>query len=233
MANLISVPFQDNVNPDIGSFGRNQNVLNIQPVIPMDLGEHLTLITRIITPVIFQPDPNQKDQGVFGLGDINPTFFLSPAKPHKVIWGVGPTFVLPTATNSVVGQGKWSMGPSVVALIQSNHWTIGALVNNVWSVGGQSHRPDVNQMLLQYFINYNLDKGWYLSSAPILTADWQAASDNRWVVPVGGGVGRVFRLGFQPVNVQIQVFGNAVRPNPPSSPWGFRFQFQFLFPKRG
>ena len=232
VASLVSVPIQDNLNPNIGPFGRVQSVLNIQPVIPVRIGENWNLITRVITPLITQPDVTQKSLSTFGLGDINPTFFLSPAT-GKLIWGVGPSIVLPTATAAVLGQGKWSLGPSIVTLVQPGHWTIGALVNNVWSIGGQSSRPNVNQMLLQYFVNYNLDKGWYLGTSPIITADWQASSGNRWVVPVGGGLGRVFRLGFQPINVQLMVFGNTVRPNTlPSSPWSLRWQVAFLYPKK-
>jgi hypothetical protein len=233
VASLISVPIQENVNPNIGPFDRTQTVLNIQPVIPIRIAKNWNLIARVITPLVQQPDVTQKSAGVYGLGDINPSFFFSPVKVNKLIWGVGPAIVLPTATNRFLGQGKWSLGPSVVALVQPAHWTIGALVNNVWSAGGQSRRPDVNQMLLQYFINYNLEKGWYLTSSPIITANWNASSGNRWVVPVGGGVGRVFRLGFQPVNVSLAFFGNAARPStPPSSPWGVRFQVAFLYPKR-
>ena len=161
---------------------------------------------------------------------MTPTLFLSPSKPGKLIWGAGPVFVLPTATNKVLGQGKLSVGPSVVALVQPGKWTIGALVNNVWSVAGPSDRRDVKQMTWQYFVNYNLKKGWYLSSAPVITANWQASSGNVWNVPVGGGVGRVFRLGFQPVNVAAQFYGNAVHPRNGSS-WSMRLQIAFLFPK--
>jgi hypothetical protein len=161
---------------------------------------------------------------------MNPTFFLSPRKPKKLIWGVGPAFVIPTATNNILGQGKFSLGPSVVALAQPGHWTLGALVNNVWSVAGDGSRPDVNQMLLQYFVNYNLKKGWYLSVSPIITANWEATSGNVWTVPFGGGVGRVMKLGFQPVNLTAQFYGNAVHPAGTSS-WGMRLQIAFLFPK--
>lgn len=254
VASLISVPLQNNSNFGIGPFDRSQNVLNIQPVIPISVSQNWNLIIRWITPVIWQPAPGttnlevfgieentpaflaaqgaQVHAGVFGLGDMTPTFFLSPAKPHKMIWGVGPVFVLPTATDRFLGQGKLSAGPSVVVLTQPGHWTIGALVNNVWSIAGQSSRVDVNQMTLQYFVNYNLKKGWYLSSSPIITANWKAASDNIWTVPVGGGVGRVFRLGgLQPVNAAVQFYGNAVHPAN-GSPWGMRLQIAFLYPKR-
>jgi hypothetical protein len=234
VAKLISVPIQNNSNFDIGSYNRTQNILNIQPVIPIEMGSNWNLIIRWITPLIFQPDVSQRNPGVFGLGDMNPTFFISPAKTQKLIWGIGPAFVLPTATNQLaLGQGKFSMGPSVVGLLQPGHWTIGALVNNVWSVAGPRSRAVVNQMTLQYFLNYNLDKGWYITGSPILTANWRAPAGNQWLVPVGGGLGRVFRIGFQPVNVSAQFFGNAVRPTTtPSSPWGMRLQIAFLFPKR-
>ena len=252
VASLISVPLQNNTNFSIGPFDRTQNVLNIQPVVPLQAGENWNLIIRWIAPIIWQPAPGttnlevfgieestpayfaaqnvQSNVGVFGFGDMTPTFFLSPSKPNKLIWGVGPVLVLPTATGKVLGQGKLSMGPSVVALVQPGPWTLGALVNNAWSVAGPSDRSVVNQMTLQYFVNYNMKKGWYLSSAPIVTANWRAAEGNVWTVPVGGGVGRVFRLGLQPVNVSAQLYGNAAHAVGGSS-WGMRLQLVFLFPK--
>jgi hypothetical protein len=147
-----------------------------------------------------------------------------------VIWGAGPAFVFPTATNDILGQGKFSLGPSFVALAQPGHWTLGFLVNNVWSLAGSGNRPDVNQMLLQYFINYNMKRGWYLSFSPIITANWKASDDNVWTVPFGGGIGRVMKLGFQPVSILAQFYGNAIHP-PGASPFGLRVQIAFLFPK--
>jgi hypothetical protein len=253
VAGLISVPIQNNTNFGIGPFGRNQNVENIQPVVPLNVSQNWNLIIRWITPIVWQPAPGtanlevfgidentppylaaldvQAHAGVFGLGDMTPTFFFSPAKPHKVIWGAGPMFALPTATGRVLGQGKLSIGPSIVALVQPGPWTIGALVNNIWSVAGPSDRADVNQMSLQYFINYNLQKGWSISISPTITANWQASSGNVWTVPVGAGVARVFRLGYQPLNASVAFFGNAAHPVG-GSPWGMRLQISFLFPKR-
>jgi hypothetical protein len=230
VASLISVPIQNNSNFGVGPYDRTQDVLNIQPVIPAKISKNWMLITRIIQPIIWQPYPGQPTGGQYGFGDMNPTFFLSPAKPGKLIWGVGPAFAIPTATDQILGQGKFSMGPSVVALLQPGKWTLGALVNNVWSIAGSGSRPDVNQMLLQYFVNYNLKKGWYISISPILTANWNASSGNVWTVPFGGGVGRVMKLGFQPVNISAAFYGNAVYPSG-ASPWGMRLQIAFLFPK--
>jgi hypothetical protein len=236
VASLISVPLQDNWNFGIGPNERIQNILNIQPVIPISMGEHWNLIIRWITPVIYQPvDVPQPSgptvqPGYYGLGDMQPAFFISPKK-GKLIWGVGPQLLLPTATKTgILGQGKFGMGPTAVVLVQPDKWTLGFLVNNVWSLTGNSHLPDVNQFLLQYFINYNLPKGWYITWQPTLTANWKATNGGRWVVPLGGGIGRIMRLGAQPVNLTAQFYGNAVHP-PGASPWSMRLQIAFLFPK--
>jgi hypothetical protein len=183
VSNMISVPFQNNTSFNIGPYDRTQNVLNIQPVWPFNLSPSLNLITRTIIPVISKPI-GQNDSK-FGLGDINFTAFFSPADPGKVIWGIGPTIFLPTASNAVLGSEKWSAGPGLVLLTMPGKWVIGLLANNVWSFAGKEERSDVNQMLLQYFVNYNLPDGWYLSSGPIITANWKAASGQQWVVPFG------------------------------------------------
>lgn len=243
VASLISVPLQNNSNFSVGPYDRTQNVLNIQPVIPARLSENWMLITRIIQPIVWQPYTDQNVGGQSGIGDMNPTFFLSPAKPGKLIWGFGPAMVFPTATSTLTGQGKLSFGPSAVALVQPGHWTFGALVNNVFSVVGSSHRPSVNQMTLQYFITYNLKKGWNINSSPIITANWHSQATGNaanggdttpgdtWTIPFGGGVGRVTRLGSQPVNVSINFYGNAVHPSGASS-WGMRLQLALLYPKK-
>jgi hypothetical protein len=142
--------------------------LNVQPVAPFSLNEDWNLVTRTIIPTISTPLP--WGERVTGIGDLNPTFFFSPVKPtNGIIWGAGPVFVLPTATNELTGQGKWSVGPSFVAVKIAGPWVIGALINNVWSVAGNSARESVNQMTLQPFLNYNFPGGWYLTSSPIIT----------------------------------------------------------------
>lgn len=239
IANLISVPIQENGNFGIGAANRVQNVVNIQPVIPISLGQKWNLITRWITPIIYQPisvpqpdGPPVETTGVSGLGDINPSFIFSPKK-SKVIWGAGTTFVFPTATNTTyLGQGKLSVGPTAVMLFQPKNLVLGFLTNNYWSVAGHSDldKPAVNQFLLQYFVNYNMKKGWYLTTGPIITANWRAPSGGKWNVPLGGGFGRVMKLGFQPVNLSAQFYGNAVHPAGSSS-WTARFSLVFLFPK--
>jgi hypothetical protein len=227
VADMISVPFQNNFNMG-GKYGP-QYILNFQPVVPFSINQDWNLITRTIIPTISTPLPF--GDRVTGFGDINPSFFFSPVKPTDgIIWGFGPTFVLPTASDELIGQGKWSMGPAFVALKIAGPWVFGALINNVWSVAGDSDRKSVNQMTAQPFLNYNFPGGWYLTSSPIITANWMETGDKRWVVPVGGGVGRVFKIGDQPVNAQLALYYNVVRPQN-GADWQLRFQFQFLFPK--
>jgi hypothetical protein len=130
VSDLISVPFQHNFNFHVGPKDVTQYVLNVQPVIPISLNEDWNLITRWITPIINQPSPAKGVRSVAGLGDINPSFFLSPAKSSKLIWGLGPTFTLPTATDSLLGAGKWDAGPTAVVLTMQGPWVIGVLANN-------------------------------------------------------------------------------------------------------
>jgi hypothetical protein len=233
VADLISIPFQSNFNFGQGPSNVTQYIMNVQPVIPISLNKDWNLITRTILPIINQPSIAPHAPNAFGLGDLNPTFFFSPAKSTGFIWGVGPTVTLPTATNSLLGGGKWDAGPAAVALLIEGPWVVGALVNQQWSFAGWGQR-DVSAMLIQPFINYNFSGGLYLTSAPIITADWEtASSQHRWTVPVGGGVGKLWRVGKVglPVNTQLQAFYNLEHPNS-AADWQLRFQVQFLLPKK-
>jgi hypothetical protein len=231
IADMISVPFQNNTNFGTGQYRGTADVMNIQPVIPFHMTEDWNVVTRTIMPVLGMPRMSPTDGSAFGLGDLNPTAFLSPAKPGEVLWGVGPTMLLPTATEKILGTGKWGAGPAAVALIMPGHWVIGALVNNIWSFAGDYGRKRVSQLTGQYFINYNLPEGWYLTSSPIITANWVAKPGQQWTVPFGGGFGRVFRIEGQAINASIAAYYNAVRPNE-GARWQLRAQLSFLFPTR-
>jgi len=226
---MISLPFQNNTNFGIGPDDDTQNILNIQPVLPFSLGEDWNFVTRTIIPVISQPGVAPGESRTNGLGDVTFTGWVSPKNFGKWIWGVGGALVLPTATDAALGNDKWSVGPSVVVLTMPGKWVIGSLISNVWSVGGSGDQ-DVNFFTWQYFINYNMDNGWYLTSAPIITANWEADSDNTWTVPFGGGVGRIFRIGKQPLNAQVSAYYNVEKPAS-GADWQLRLQLQMLFPK--
>ena len=215
VASMISVPFQNNTFFGVGPNNDTVNVLNIQPVIPLNLNAEWNLITRTIVPLLHVPDlvsglpelPAGITGGdTFGLGDINLSLFLSPAKPGKAIWGVGPSLTFPTATDEVLGTRKWSAGPSAVVLFMPKPWVFGALVRQLVSFAGNSDRKDVSQLLIEPFVNYNLPGGGYLVSSPGITANWEAASGQKWNVPIGGGLGRLMKVSKLPINPSVQAF---------------------------
>ena len=226
VANLMSFPFQNNLNMNQGPYDRNTNILNIQPVIPLFNGK---VITRTVMPIVSIPDyGNETGKLTSGLADIVFTAFYVP-ESKGLVWGFGPVFELPTG-GSMRGTQKWSAGPSVLAMVQPGDWTIGALVNNVWSFAGDSDRGDVNHMLMNPFVVRQLGGGWYVNSAPIITADWTAESGDQWIVPVGAGAGKVMMLGGKlPLNVQTGLYNNVVRPDN-AAEWQLRIQAQFLLP---
>ena len=226
VSDLISVPFQSNFNFGVGPEDEMQYVLNIQPVLPQRISEQWNWIHRAIMPVIYQPAPADK----FGLGDIQYQGFLSPAKPAEVIWGVGPVLQVPSATDNLLGTEKWSAGAGVVVLRMSGPWVYGALMNNIWSFAGDDERADVNQMLIQPFVNYNLGRGLAIGSVPIVTADWEASSGQQWTVPLGAQVSQIIPIGKVPVNFLLGAYYNIEKPDD-GTDWSLRFQIALLFPK--
>lgn len=227
VASLISLPLQNNTSYKFGPRERTQNVLNIQPVIPFNVSEDWNVITRTIFPIVSTPSLARGQDRQNGIGDTQFSAFVSPVKPVGgwLIWGAGPIISIPTASDERLGLDLWGAGISAVGLTMQGPFVVGILVNNVWNLEGE----DSSRFLAQYFLNYNLPGGWYLSSAPIMTADWEQ-DDNAWLVPVGGGFGKVHWFGKLPVNMSFQAFYNVEKPKF-GADWSTRFQVQFLFPK--
>ncbi len=228
IANLISLPFQNNSTFGVGPGDAVVNDFNIQPVYPVTI-KKFNVINRFILPVTYQGEVVPGIGSEFGLGDLSYTAFVSPAKASGVTWGVGPSFVLPTATADRLGSGKWSAGLGLVVLATPGQWVVGGLVQNVWSFAGDADRADVNFLLAQYFVSYVMP-AFYLTSGPIITANWEAESGQQWTVPFGGGAGKLVRVGKTPVDLQVQAFYNVVKPDF-AGDWSLRLQFKLLFPK--
>ena len=230
IADLVSVPFQSNTNFNAGPFNRTQEVLNIQPVVPLHISPDWNLIARTIVPVISQADPI-RDSNTNGIGDITEELFFSPVHSGALIWGLGPVFTIPSATDPILGTGRVLLGPTAVFLVTPPHIVMGVLLNNQWSVGGNPLLPSVNTFLAQPFFNYNFPHGWYFTSSPLITANWLAAPGQQWVVPVGGGFGRIFKIGDQPVSANIAGYYNVVHPDGAAN-WQLRAELTFLFPEK-
>ncbi len=229
LATLVTLPLQANFNDGVGEYDRQQFNLNVQPVVPFP-GEKWNVISRTIIPI--NSVPVGETDSTFGIGDTSLSLFWSPAKADKLVWGVGPAFTLPTASNrEVLGSGKLSVGPTGVLFYQVGKWSMGGVVSNVWSVAGDSDREDVNLLVAQYFLNYNFGHGWALGTAPIVTANWEADSDNTWTVPWGLQVSKVTHFGSRPVNLLVGYYTNSEHPLDAAEDQ-LRMQVNFMFPTK-
>jgi hypothetical protein len=229
IGNIISVPLENNLNFGIGDENATEYVLNLKPVYPVNLGK-VNLINRFILPIIHQQERFEGEGDESGIGDFTYQAFFSPAKPGKAIWGAGPAFLFPTHTEDRFGTDKWSAGPAFVILAKPGHWLFGTLVQHFWSYAGDDDVPHVNLSSLQYFINYNFEGGWYLTTSPTMTANWAADSDNTYTVPVGGGVGRLVNIGKMPVDFKLVAYSNVEKPDG-GADWSLQLQVKMLFPK--
>ena len=231
IASVISVPFQNNANLNVGPESGTRNVLNVQPVVPLSFSQNWNIVTRTILPVISSPTVAPGETRTNGIGDALFTAFLSPAHSAGWIWGVGPAIQAPTHSDPSLGNDNWGLGPSFVVLHlgKGSPWVYGVLVNNVWSVS-HSGPHSYNNGLMQPFINYNMRKGWYVVSSPIVTVNWSAPGSQQWTVPLGGGLGKIVHWDRLPVNLQLAGYYNVARPTEGPN-WQIRTQLQLLFPK--
>jgi hypothetical protein len=225
IANIISVPFQNNTYLNYGPYKADANILVIQPVIPIAVSPDWNLITRWVTPIVSIPRTSASGRDISGLGNMEPEFYFSPSHVDGIIWGIGPKLWLPTATDKALGLDRWGAGPTAVALTIQGPWVVGVLANNVWAGSGTEK---ANTLTINPFVNYNLPSGWYIASAEIITANWQAKSGQQWTVPLGGGIGKLFHVGPLPINARFQVLNNVVHPAGAPN-WQLQFQVQFLF----
>jgi hypothetical protein len=229
IASLISVPFQFNWDQGYGSNDGDKGYVNIQPVIPFSLNDNWNVISRTILPVAYQHDIAGPSGNQFGLGDITQSLFFSPKKPtaNGIIWGVGPVFLIPTATDELLGSEKWGAGPTAVVLKQSGPWTVGMLANHIWSFAGDSDRSDSS--FLQPFISYTTKDAWTFTLNTESTYNWEA---HEWSVPINFVVAKLVVIDKQP----ISLFGGLRywAQSPDSGPDGFgvRAGVTLLFPKK-
>jgi hypothetical protein len=232
IADLISLPLQLNMDRDLGSTQEGKKtVLNIQPVVPFSIGTEWNLISRTIIPLVDQEDLLAGGAAdASGLGDVLQSLFFSPKKPTASgwVWGAGAVFLLPTASDSLLGAEKWGIGPTAVALKQHSGWTYGALANHVWSVAGDDNRNDVSSSFLQPFLAYTTKTYTTFGINTESTYDWKA---EEWSVPVNFQVSQLLKIGGQPLS--LQAGARYWADSPPGGPqgWGLRLSISFLFPK--
>lgn len=230
IAAMISVPFQLNYDENIGPTDQGERwVLNVQPVIPISLNADWNVISRTIMPIIWQDDvPPGTDES--GVGDVFQSFFFSPKAPTAGgwIWGVGPALLLPTASDDMLGAEQWAAGPTAVALKQEDGWTYGALANHVWSFAGEDDRADVNATLIQPFMAYTTPKFMTFTLNTESTYDWEA---EQWSVPINLMATQLFKVGAQPMSLQIGARYWAESPESGAEGWGMRIAYTLVIPR--
>jgi hypothetical protein len=232
ISSLISVPFQFNYDRGFGPDEDGERfTLNVQPVIPISLNDDWNLISRTIVPLIYQNDLFPAAGSESGLGDVVQSLFFSPQKPGPGgwIWGVGPVFLLPTASDDQLGGERWGAGPTAVVLKQDRGFTYGVLANHIWSFAGDDDRTDVNATFIQPFLAYTTKDAWTVTINMESTYDWDG---EEWSVPINLQVSKLVKFGKLPVSI-----GGGLRywaDSPDNGPEGFgaRFVMTFLFPRR-
>jgi len=231
IGDLYSFPFQGNTNFGVGPRNGTQEILNVQPVIPFHVSDDWNIITRTILPIVWNPDTSPLPSKDFGLSATTFSAFLSPRNPTDGwLWGLGPVVQVPTATSPLLGSSVWGGGLTGVLVYMKGPWVAGVLANNVWSLGGNYGRfgNGYNNFLTQPFVNYNFGAGWYVTSSPIVTANWETPG-TKWTLPVGGGVGRVVKLFDKlPVNFMVGAYYNIIRPEF-GADWQLRTQVTLIF----
>ncbi len=231
VAALISVPLQSNWEQNIGTDDRGSRyTLNIQPVIPISIGEDWNLISRTILPIVDQWGIFPGTDGQFGLSDTVQSLFLSPKAPTAggLIWGAGPVFLLPTATDALLGSEQWGAGPTAVGLVQQGPWTFGMLMNHIWSFAGPSERTDINATFIQPFVTYTTPTAWTFTLQTESTYDWEG---EQWNVPIAAQIAKLTKIGGQLVQFQAgpRYYAASIDTGPEG--WALRFNVVLLFPK--
>ena len=226
------------VDTDSGAANGDAVISRLLPVNSIAIGEKWRLLNIAIvvvadapggrpgTPGNPEPVPGEK---VFGLGDVSDAVLFTKTGAW---WGAGVILGLPTASDDALGSGKWSAGPAFRLGHQPGPWLLSLLAGNLKSLAGSSGRADVNQLLVRVTVRRTFKEKWFFLYSPIITANWNAESDQRWLVPVGGGFGRHFDLNGTPLNVSLQAYSNVVRPDgAPHSVFRIGFTIPFRIPR--
>ena len=231
VADLISVPLKFDYNSNLGpTEAGNQTVLTIEPVIPFHISSDWNLISRTLIPVIREQNVPPGSSTHQGLGDTTQQFYFSPKKPTDSgwIWGVGPQVQLPTGSDRFTA-GLWGAGPTAVVLKQEHGWTLGALVNQMWSVSSDSQRSSYSNFFVQPFVSYTFKTYTNISLNTESTYDWKTS---QWSVPINLDVAQIFKIGGQLLNLEAGVRYWVDTPDGVGpKDLGYRITLTLLFPE--
>jgi hypothetical protein len=234
MGDAVKVPLAESISFDAGPYDRISSSLQIEPLIPLQIAKNWLLIPRIAaTPVAYLPDVTQADGGITGVGDTVATFFITPVHTGRLIWGVGPSLLIPTATNTNIGGGIWDFGASLAVLAQPDWGSAYLVVQNIRSLPVNSRGTAADLVQIETSLSYNLPHNWYLVTAPTINADWTQSRGDRWLVPLGGGIGRTLSIANQALDINVALYSFAIRPTHQLTPkWQISLQCTLIYPRK-
>lgn len=215
---------------DFGAANGDALIMRMQPLYKVPLSEKWELVNVNIITLADAPGGTPvfpSDTPATGLSDLFHASFFTPKHNNDFAWGIGPVLTLPIATDDALGSGKWTGGIGGRFTYRVGGWNLGIIATQRWSFAGSGNRADVNQFLARGAIRYPFSDKWYFVSAPIIVANWDA--DDKWLVPVGGGIGRNFTHNGHPWAWSVQSYVNAIKPDP-APDWILRFQFVAAIP---
>ena len=237
LANIKALMTDNVIGFDTGNTEDTSFGFSIQPVYAIDMPDKgFTLIPRGVFPImglepgtdtrfVGQPNP-QETESVWGLGDSIVQLFVAPHTEAAWKWGVGPQVSLPTATKNQLEGPQWGAGVAgVVTGNISEELAFAGIVGNHWGNSG-----NFNTMTLQPMFFYTLSPGVSLAYNAVISADWEASSDNRWTVPLGLSYNKTWDMGEgHGFDFMIGPYYNVVRPDG-AARWQLRFGLNWLFP---
>jgi len=195
---------------------------------------HLNLLTIADAPggVPGQPgnpDPVPGDH-VLGVGDLTHASFFTPPSTGKTVWGFGAMVSIPIASDSNLGSGKWSAGPAFRFVYRSGPWNLGMFGGQIWSFAGSGNRGDISQLIVRGALRRELANDWYFVSAPVITVNWKS-ENQKWLLPLGGGIGKVIRIHSKPWALSLQGYYNVIKPDGAPN-WSVRLSVITPLPRR-
>lgn len=223
ISSIMQVRLQDAYAPQFTGLQGQGNTFAI--ALTMPLPEHRLLPVPQLS-LLTIPAAVTLPSGLTGFGDLKIVDIAMLHAENNVYWGVGPTFVFPTASNIATGQGKWQAGPAAAVAFSPKRWLFGVLAQNPISFAGDRDRADANAMILQPFVTYQLGSSWFIRSQPQMFFDWKTG---KHIVPLDLGLGLVFKIGRQNLNCYVEPFWNTSYDGP-TPKYGISFGISLLYP---
>lgn len=223
ISNLLQIRFQDSYAPAFEGADGQGNTFSIAAVVPI---RRLNVFPTTQVALLTVPAAVTVPGGLTGFGDIRLLDLVVLAERSDFVLGVGPTFVFPSASERLTGQGKWQLGPAAGIVYTPKDLLLGVLAQNPISFAGDSDRAAANALVLQPFATYQLGYGWFVRTEPQMILDWET---NKQLLPVNLGVGRVFKIGPQYLNCFIEPAWN-IATDGPAPRYAITFGVALLYP---